>query len=194
MTHASPELIRLGRKTATRRVIRPEWWRCLDPDDPEDLAKAVLQCPYGVAGDHLWVKESWGLWDTDPKDGPKNATIFYKAKDGGRRGLRHQRWRSPYFMPRWASRFLLEIAQVRIETLQNITEEGAKAEGIEQPVCPHPDCSPGSCASSRYRPEFALRWNEINSKRGFGWETDPWVFAIDYKVIEGLAPGASHSV
>jgi hypothetical protein len=71
-------------------------------------------------GDRLWVRETWGLLDTQPVDGPKRARIFYRATDGERRDLRYQLWRSPRVMPRWASRLRLEVTQLRCVHLESI--------------------------------------------------------------------------
>ena len=50
-----------NRKTQTRRVIKPEWYRCLDLEDPQDIAKALGRCPYGHPGDQPWVRETWSV-------------------------------------------------------------------------------------------------------------------------------------
>lgn len=133
----SGEMVRAileGRKTQTRRVIKPQ------PDSARNSVFVKsgfetkhgyeIKCPYGQPGDRLWVRETWGLWDTDPKDGPERAKIFYRATDENRRDLRYQRWRPSIHMPRWASRINLEITNIRIERVQDITEEDAKAEGL----------------------------------------------------------------
>jgi hypothetical protein len=96
---------------------------------------------------------------------------------------------SPLFMPRWASRLLLEVTDVRVERIQEISYEDILAEGIEWPTD-----TGGKTNRKVALATFEALWNKINAKRGYGWNENPWVFAISYKVIEGLAPGASHSV
>jgi len=65
------------------------------------------------------VRETWGLYDTEPKDGPEEASIFYRATDDGYHSLRYQKWRPSIHMPRWASRITLEITSVHVERLQD---------------------------------------------------------------------------
>ena len=82
------------------------------------------------------------------------------------------RWTSSRFMPRWASRILLEITNIRVERVQDITEEDAIAEGvyIGGPVYPP-------------RLKFRDLWNFLNAKRGYGWDVNPWVCVIEFKKL-----------
>ena len=111
---------------------------------------AICACPFGQPGDQLWVRETWNWFDPDsiPTDraGPRaiftgnqgNRSIPWVAAyaaDGhlpypGYEGRDH--WRPSIHMPRWASRITLEITGVRVERLQNISEDDAKAEGCER--------------------------------------------------------------
>jgi hypothetical protein len=85
-------------------------------------------------------------------------------------------WKPSIFMPRWASRITLEITNIRVERLQEITEEDAKAEGIENPFF----------ASDRYWPTFKDRfetlWDSINGKT-YPWSSNPWVWVIEFKKV-----------
>lgn len=103
-------------------------------------------------------------------------------------------------MPRWASRIDLEVTGIRVERIQDITEEDAKAEGVQIPVTTE-QCPPGMCrplvnALTPYRPgprgitqhnlyraEFAFLWDSINGKRGFSWEKNPWVWVVSFKLL-----------
>jgi hypothetical protein len=76
-------------------------------------------------------------------------------------------WVSPMFMPRWASRLTLEIVNVRCEQLQYIKPDDLRAEGYDSIH------------------EFKNTWDDLNAKRGFSWNRNPWVFAITFKRIEG---------
>jgi hypothetical protein len=99
--------------------------------------------------------------------------------------LEGRRWLPPIHMPRWASRITLEVAGVRVERLQDITEEDARAEGV------HP--IPGVMfeeftAQARRRGMagplvyvFEEMWNELNVRRGYGWDSNPWVWVIEFK-------------
>ena len=71
-------------------------------------------------------------------------------------------WRPSIHMPRWASRITLEVVNVRVQRLQEITHEDARCEGF--------DSLDG----------FALLWDRINEKRGYGWHTNPWVWVVDF--------------
>lgn len=182
-----------GKKTQTRRIIKPQprwdgdlWWL----GDKYFLSVEAMKdhlfhnvygtkgTPYGslyeFGGDRLWVRETWGLHDTEPKDGPDGAHVYFRATDGDRHELRYQLWRPSIFMPRWASRITLEIDDVRAERLQEITEEDAIAEGAQ--------CA-GVPASLTNRGAFAKLWDTLNASRGFGWNQNPWVWVIEFRRI-----------
>lgn len=152
------------------------------------------RCPYGTLGEELWVREAVKVRAVGPEKG--QFDIIYKADDfqygieirefkrvEGYRPLSFTRWTPSLFMPRWACRLILQVRSVRVQRLRDITEFDAKFEGVELGECDHPDCSPGSCASSRYRPAFAQLWDKLNAKRGYGWETNPWVWAVEFEKI-----------
>lgn len=100
------------------------------------------------------------------------------------------KWKRAMHMPRWASRITLEITDIRVERLQDITEEGAKAEGIK--VLPLQDESDPS-AWYQYAPgifqarsaikSYELLWNSLNAKRGYPWEKNPWVWVVTFEVV-----------
>ena len=141
MTNESVRAILDGRKTQTRRVIKPQpigadYWTAYN-EPPQsfypntyDAQPKRLACPYGVPGDRLWVKESWA----NNIPGCPNG-LSYKADhiDPLGDGPAHpMKWKSPIFMPHWASRLTLEVISVRVERLQEISEDDAIAEGIER--------------------------------------------------------------
>jgi hypothetical protein len=194
MTGGSPVATREGRKTQTRRVVRfPEWFLDEYTRFGAYEIRMEIECPYGVAGDRLWVKEPWSIAS---RRIDRDYAVRYLA-DGAIRGGKFQvragraadfMVRSSMFMPRWASRLLLEVTRIRVERVKEISYEDILAEGIPWPP-----------TSGRTNQKVALAtfeelWNKIHAKRGRGWKENPWVFVIDYKVIEGLAPSASHSV
>lgn len=139
-----------------------------DTIEPKTLSVCPQVCPYGQPGDYLWVKETF--CNSEP--------IRYRAdgiwKDGD------QIWTPSIFMPRWASRILLEIVTVQVERLQNITEEDAIAEGVDGAE------SEGAKFCGWYeKPIRAYHrlWDQINANRGFGWDTNPWVWVIEFKKV-----------
>lgn len=87
-------------------------------------------------------------------------------------------------MPRWASRVTLEITGVRVERVQDISEEDAQAEGVEQEfrtVAMHPSGCKDYHIPLSYRGGFANKWSEISAKRGYSWEMNPFVWVIEFK-------------
>jgi hypothetical protein len=113
------------------------------------------KCPYGAPGDLLWVRETWG----------GAGTIYYKASGDMPDWLAKAgyKWRPSIFMPRWASRITLRITDVRVERLEEITEEDAIAEG-----CKSVD-------------KFKILWDNINQARGYSWLSNPWVWVISFE-------------
>jgi hypothetical protein len=175
----SGEMVRAileGRKTQTRRPIRDDWWRCLDPDDDADRCQALTMCPYGVPGDRLWVREKWGFSASVTTDGhdrwmrERETTYMVYAADDGACAAR---WRSSIHMPRWASRLTLEVTEVRIQRLQEISRTDVAAEGVAA-SCDHKECS---C----WLDNFRTPWDSINSKRT-PWASNPWCWAISFRV------------
>lgn len=181
-----------GRKTQTRRVVKPQSLvgHC--------GGGVVTKCPYGGTSDRLWVRETWAArLDQDhvrPNDLPR-GTVGYWA-DGPARCCNTGcpgaagKVRPSIFMPRWASRITLEITGVRIQRVQKISEEDAEAEGIDIVIDQHrsPWCaSAGSdgcaCGGKSNREHFALLWDSINAKRGFGWDVNPWVWVVEFKRV-----------
>lgn len=137
-------------------------------------------CPYGVPGDFLWVRESvlevFGKdWESEP---------VYRG-DGANRSLdvdflverRKARWRSPRFMLKKHTRYVQEILEVRVERLQDITEEDSKREGMRKIHSVfHPSIQ--SSIENTYIRNFAVGWDRLNAKRGFSWDSNPWVWVL----------------
>jgi len=94
------------------------------------------------------------------------------------------RWRSSRFMPRWASRIILEVTASRVERLQDISEENARAEGTTRLALSEALSVPGT-----WRAAFADLWNSINAKRGYGWDTNPWVWVVEFKRASSASAG-----
>ena len=82
-------------------------------------------------------------------------------------------------MPRWASRITLEVKDIRVEEIQEISEVDAFAEGITHGVC-----TEMGMQEAGPRVEFRKLWDSINAKRGFGWNVNPLVWVIDFKLLE----------
>lgn len=164
-----------GCKTQTRRAMKPQPYRELEF---LQLVAEWDKNPYGKSGDLLWVRETWRSDELD--DG--TPAIHYAADRSHRfvpgasqsdwlaTGIyTSTRWRSSIFMPAWASRITLKIRDVRVERLQSITEADALAEGI----------IPFSATAAL---DYKGLWDDINAKRGYPWESNPWVWVIDFSV------------
>lgn len=126
-------------------------------------------CPYGVPGDGLWVREGCAIHPHLP------SPVYYRA-DGPVRFIK--RWRTSRFMPRWAARLFFVLKEVRVERVQDITEDEAEAEGCmyigETLTEPTP------------REKFQSLWDRLNGKRGHPWDSNPWVFRLGLMRVEGI--------
>lgn len=168
-----------GRKTQTRRIAKA------------DNSNHLLGCPFGQVGDRLWVREAYQgplfnfdqmetyLEDTSKFERPEFCE--YRA-DGGRTpeyydaddNLRHG-WKPSIHMPRWASRITLEITAVRVERLNDISEEDARAEGVapSQHIITPPE--------ALYRVGFLKLWQSIYGEES--WRANPWVWVIEFRQV-----------
>lgn len=180
-------------------------------NDDHDHGLVSIPCPYGAVADRLWVKEAVAIRsDVDPAIDLDKALnyLIYRADDDGDLSLEWHDyapgWRSPLFMPRWASRLTLEIVEVRVQRLQEISENDARAEayrkvhGATGPTIPGPPLTA--------RAAFKERWDVINSRRrrrewlavgdpeytvdrpwrtivdeSACWAANPWVWALTFR-------------
>ena len=157
---------------------------------PELYKDGGFKCPYGDVGDRLWVRETYAIervdgftqivWKADKRaqyieNGFKIGEPFWLVSDYKPRTP----WKSPRFMPRWASRLTLEIVSVDVERLHGITNAGVRAEGI---TAHHPPRKKDDLPTSRSA--FARHWDMINKKRGYKWDVNPWVWVVGFKVAE----------
>jgi len=187
-----------GRKTMTRRVMNPtgtvdsfvfnspaftrykytKMWRDLEDrycayfeTDPESGAKygfaESFECPYGQPGDRLWVRETF----FEEPDGRVYYRAGYPAYESWVTGTVCVNWRPSIFMPRALSRILLEVTAVRVERVQDISQDDARREGIDPSHA-------GYCLGA-----FKRLWDSINSKRGYGWDANPFVWVVEFKPI-----------
>ena len=174
-----------GRKTQTRRVIKAKGLS-LNPlsHDYATSGKYVngsaifigdrgisnpVKCPYGQVGDKLWVRETWHPF--------KNSDTYKKSKDKCLYKVDGQltllKWKPSIFMPRWASRITLEITDIRVQRLWEITDEDAKAEGIgaTEPLV----------FNDSYKDSYAWLWDKINKKHV--WILNEFVWVISFKRV-----------
>ncbi|MGU0809206.1 hypothetical protein ACSEQ5_14635 [Pseudomonas aeruginosa] len=187
-----------GRKTVTRRVVKPPpdfLGSMVDPNTPFKTLDAGLHaritCPYGEPGDRLWVREAWAA-DAQvdaiaPRDLSQGEPIWYPAdfsvRQTGCSMISKGRGRPSIHMPRWASRILLEITAVRIERLQDISEEQALAEGVRGEPCDHARqaCADIGCWGDTAKGAFGFLWESLNGEGS--WAANPWVWVVEFKRV-----------
>lgn len=197
----SGEMVRAildGKKTQTRRVIKPQPEYVLGgrhlvrlEDMPEQLKPSVIKnllsdCPYGQPGDRLWVRETWarvpttayrcseGVQQTCYPDDPSMAVVYRAGWERSDPGV----WKSPYHMYRWMSRITLELTGVRVERLHDISEADIKAEGFDRAWY--------RGYTSRKIDEdddFSDFWDHVNGKRA-PWSSNPWVWVMEFTVVQ----------
>lgn len=137
--------------------------------------------PYGVPGDRLWVRETF-------RQHPGSTSVHYAADPDEVSG---GPWRSPIYMPRWASRVAIEVTAVRVERLQDITEDDAIAEGMTTDPRPGKvNGQPATLHPMSHRQAYIWAWDMLNAKRGHAWASNPWVWCVSFRRIE---PGARAS-
>ena len=183
-----------GRKTQTRRVIKPQPKLIMDAEhEGHSMVPSIdgvnelhpKECPFGYKNDLLWVREThyrftgcscngkpWSGFVESP-DRDQYKAIAYDGNDIiGTAYMVAACLKIPAIhMPRWASRITLKITRVRIERLQDISSDDAAAEG-DWIINEHPAIT------------FRRTWDSINAKRGYGWDKNPWVWVIEFEVIK----------
>lgn len=206
-----------GRKTVTRRL-----WKmppgCIwhvdgnakgeatgsicDSDSPWWGSVDEIACPHGSLGDRLWVRESLrGVRDTKFNDGElmpvcsyaADGTHIWSTTEGHREPWTWKRSTLPSIhMPRWACRIVLEIVSVRVERLQEITEEDAAKEGMHEFKLPTGSVfgydrngTPGKDVCTSAAGAFATLWTKLNGRDS--WHANPWVWRIEFKRINNFS-------
>lgn len=179
-----------GTKTQTRRVIKGQALDWLAPDKftPEFVADPDnSMCPYGKPGDGLWVRETWS-----PILDHNNVFHHYAYKADCDPLHKVVEWKPSIFMPKEACRIKLLINDVKVERLHDISEDDAKAEGIERWDNP-------LFNEERYRDYSGKpQWKQMNERRDpvayfkslwqsingiESWESNPWVWKISFEKI-----------
>ncbi|MGB2539634.1 hypothetical protein, partial [Hafnia paralvei] len=199
-----------GQKTQTRRIVKNVTSdNCMTLTKPSKNRDGVYThvmdapkhglCPHGTVGDRIWVRETWQgplvdfersddlLRNPEKYEKPENcvyeadgvpAPEFYDADDNLRCC-----WRPSIHMPIWASRILLEITNVRVERLNDISEQDAIAEGIERynddGIVYYGPYGKGDCRPER---AFSDLWKSIYGDES--WEKNPWVWCISFKRVQ----------
>jgi hypothetical protein len=192
------QAILAGRKTMTRRIVKgipheqivkvEQQTDLLWEFDNElhDLKMWTIKCPYGKIGDRLWVRETWQhtrCININPED--ENYGYVYKSDGQPWDDYIGWTWKPSIHMPRLASRIILEITNIRVEKLQDITKLEAINEGIEIvdtiPVIQYKDYEVANGIFCNPKNSFNSLWNTIHGKDS--WNLNPWVWIIVFKKI-----------
>jgi hypothetical protein len=213
------DALRTRDKTETRRLVLPASGQ--NPVEPDFLQGVIrwedaghglwkaysedgyagsVRCPYGVAGDRLWVRETHAFVDLETgyqaahplksyKSPKKQLQVVYKSGLSDFEESLISRWRPSLFMPRWACRFTLNLKEVRVEKLRAITETGAQHEGVlpffERFPCfsKEQTLSTGEMAADfPHRSSFAVLWDElVKEENGPLWKDNPWVWTLSFQ-------------
>jgi hypothetical protein len=168
-------------------------WYVSCSEYPEE-GSVFMRCPYGVPGDRLWVRETWApSLDEHGAADPNTRYVKYRADSGEPSPSEEldwhtwpRSWRPSIFMPRWASRITLEITEVRVQRLRDISEDDARAEGFSSEKMPgvlirDGKRLPAEMAFFEPRSWFCALWAAINGHESV--KANPWVWALTFKRI-----------
>lgn len=179
-----------GRKTQTRRVMKPQpepvpgqpgeyWWPAKAFETMVKMSDfqrvgfegaAADASPFGRIGDRLWVRETFG---------DCGVRLVYRADTDDGASCQVTRWTPSIHMPRSACRLLLEISDVRVERLNDISEQDALAEGMDDGT------SQAAIAAGWFeKPRRAFRrlWEQIYGQES--WSSNPWVWVVEFKQVQ----------
>ena len=201
----SPAMIKAifdGRKTQTRRVIRKQ---------PTEPYQSIVKCPQSKSGfAYAYNEPGWCScvpvqWCPCQKGdllrettciAPKRfATpddscisdldgdlryVSYKADGHSEEAMREYglKWTPSIHVPKWAARIWLKVKDIRVERLQDIAEQDAKAEGLNS-FMPYYDSE--NSTGNGFINAFANLWDSINKSSGYGWDTNPWVWVVEFE-------------
>jgi len=181
-----------GRKTQTRRVIKPQPNSKAEYKGTEigkhvfetDIDMWHIKSPY-QPGQVLWVRETWSMIDDMPYDNYVYRTDYGTTEDDSFPPSMFK-WKPSIHMPREAARIFLRVKTVRVERLHDITENDARNEGVKDPYDyqePSYYNQPHVRGMEINKSAFAGLWDSLNAKRGYGWDTNPWVWVVAFEKI-----------
>jgi len=192
-----------GNKAQTRRIMKPQpklkddgvthWWPSnimqtmltiegrMDQSSTRDIYPDFVageSCPFGGIGDLIYVRETFRLFNSADECGcadfpcpcPNDNTPIYRANFNDREAV----WKPSIHMPRLASRLTLKITDVRVERIQDISEDDAWAEGVDR------NCVLNIPVSDAASAEFSRLWESVYPD---SWDKNEWVWVMDFEVI-----------
>jgi hypothetical protein len=173
-----------GKKSQTRRIVEYDHRKKIPSIDN-------LLCPYGHRGDFLWVCEVWQAlntngqwWHEIPHDDCPLLNWAFTNQVEPACEMTPPHWLPPAQMPRMASRILLEITGLRIERLNQISENDAIAEGCQALM------ENGRVVETAVD-EYARFWDGINLENGYPWQSNPFVWVISFRRVQDISPVVS---
>jgi hypothetical protein len=196
-------------KSMTRRVINPQpilkghfwelggagWSDNIKSFHPVPCHSLFNRMPHKPS-DVLWVRETWLSvpWVYDKEDSDENSHAYFYRADG-EIAQQHNldpeadQWRPSIFMPREAARIYLELKSIRVEQLQSISVEDCIAEGMP---CDNKINNPDQATHESIKnwnltyAQFLYKelWDSLNAKRGYSWESKPWVWVYEFMRVE----------
>jgi len=203
MTTEMRELTLTKCKTNTRRVIilkEKDFVKYRSAQTPWPVCmsrRQWMKCPYGIKGDRLYIKEPHYLYGNWKRNGTtktgrdkwlfncyRHMGVAFKEPPELCTKKDQHGWfkRTPLFMYKWCARTWLEIENIRVERIQDISWEDAVKEGIFQHYDFYEDHKWPD--EEMILDNFKELWNKINEARGHGWDQNDWVFAYDFKLIK----------
>lgn len=191
--------VQSGAKTQTRRTVKGNPDCTKQPLSTHECGSVFhfwfhgeIACPFGQAGDLLWVKETF----CSIAHAGYEPVYFYRA-DGDEKPHYVKHWKPSIFCSRKASRITLEIMKIRVQRLQQISEEDAIAEGAKRNDAPGEEWD-GTYLTQRFidgiegsqndEPHGSARewyrsiWETINGRGS--WDKNPWVWVIEFNPLE----------
>ena len=181
-----------GKKSQTRRIVKPQpgphlgymmgfagTYAIQVGEDYPDNASDRVTCPYGVPGDRLWVRETLWVRREDPTE-----YCYAATDDVSYGGDAEWKKKASIYCERIESRLLLEITEVRVQRVQEITYSDVIAEGLTNWLTDEMQTDEAHRRDAKLF--YGKLWDILNAKRGFPWFENPWVWAISFKRITAL--------
>lgn len=181
-----------------------------DKIEPRTLSVCPQAYPYGRVGDHLWVKETWRPADFLVDGYERDSPYYVQYRSDGWVGMvtalegvridsewstrwstapKFGKWKPSIYMPRWASRILLKITEIRVERVQDIAKDENVNDIFEEGLLQYhyaeydADGEFTDLDTEEALDDFIALWDSINKPRGLGWEFNPWVWVTTFEVV-----------
>lgn len=154
-----------GVKSQTRRIVKDINPTFLQGNPTGQQIHNAMRCPYGEVGDRLWIRESFCITSAD--EGTQG--LLYRGQCEEYPSLK-KIWKPSLHMPRWACRTVVQITEIRVQRVQDISDDDKIAEGMD----------PNTCLRGR-TDQWIMLWNSINGDDS--WDENPWVWCISFKKV-----------